>query len=79
MRATTLNYTLEGTDAAFFDINSANGQLREGGGRAGPEHDYTVEVVASDGTASDEDHGDDQRGAEPRAGILGRGSLVHGA
>ena len=48
----TLNYTLEGADAAFFDINSANGQLRVAG-VALDRIMYTVEVVASDGTASD--------------------------
>ena len=49
---TTLTYSLEGADAAFFDINSANGQLRVAG-VALDRTTYTVEVVASDGTARD--------------------------
>ena len=49
---TTLNYTLEGADAAFFDINPANGQLTVAGVTL-DRSTYTVEVVASDGTASD--------------------------
>ena len=49
---TTLNYTLEGTDAASFDINSANGQLLTLAGVTLDQSTYTVDVVASDGTAS---------------------------
>ena len=49
---TTLNYTLEGTNAASFDINSANGQLLTRSGVTLDQSTYTVEVVASDGTAS---------------------------
>ena len=48
----TLNYTLEGTDAASFDINPANGQLLTVAGVTLDRSTYTVEVVASDGTAS---------------------------
>ena len=50
---TTLNYTLEGTDAASFAINSASGQLLTRSGVTLDRSSYTVEVVASDGTASD--------------------------
>ena len=50
---TTLNYTLEGADAASFDINAANGQLLTRSGVTLDQSSYTVEVVASDGTASD--------------------------
>ena len=49
---TTLEYTLEGTDAASFDINAANGQLLTLAGITLDQSTYTVEVVASDGTAS---------------------------
>ena len=48
----TVNYTLDGTDAASFDINSANGQLLTLAGVTLDQSTYTVEVVASDGTAS---------------------------
>ena len=47
-----LTYTLEGTNAASFDINSANGQLLTRSGVTLDQSTYTVEVVASDGTAS---------------------------
>ena len=49
---TTLNYTLEGTDAASFAIDSASGQLLTRSGVTLVRSRYTVEVVASDGTAS---------------------------
>ncbi len=49
---TTLNHTLEGADAASFDINSANGQLLTLAGVTLDRITYTVDVVASDGTAS---------------------------
>ena len=49
---TTLNYTLEGTDAASFAINSASGQLLTRSGVTLDRSSYTVEVVASDGTVS---------------------------
>ena len=49
---TTLNHTLEGADAASFDINSANGQLLTLAGVTLDRSTYTVDVVASDGTAS---------------------------
>ena len=51
----TLTYTLEGTDAASFDIDSGTGQIRT---KAGVTYDhettpsYSVTVTASDGTAS---------------------------
>ena len=48
----TLNYTLEGTDAASFGINSANGQLLTVASVTLDQSTYTVDVVASDGTAS---------------------------
>ena len=48
----TLTYSLEGQDAASFDINSANGQLLTLAGVTLDQSTYTVEVVASDGTAS---------------------------
>ena len=47
----TLNYSLEGRDALFFDIDAASGQLRTKSGTpllAGEM--YTVTVVADDGT-----------------------------
>ena len=49
---TRLTYTLEGTDAAAFGINAANGQLLTRSGVTLDQSTYTVEVVASDGTAS---------------------------
>ena len=49
---TTLNYTLEGADAASFGINAANGQLLTLAGVTLDQSTYTVTVVASDGTAS---------------------------
>ena len=49
---TTLNYTLEGTDAASFAVNSASGQLLTRSGVTLDRSSYTVVVVASDGTAS---------------------------
>ena len=48
---TTLNYTLEGADAASFGINAANGQLLTLAGVTLDQSTYTVTVVASDGTA----------------------------
>ena len=48
----TLAYSLEGTDAASFGINSANGQLLTLAGVTLDRSTYTVEVVASDGTDS---------------------------
>ena len=48
----TLNYTLEGADAASFRINAANGQLLTLAGVTLDQSTYTVAVVASDGTAS---------------------------
>ena len=48
----TLNHTLEGADAASFDINSANGQLLTLAGVTLDQSTYTVAVVASDGTDS---------------------------
>ena len=50
--AGTLNYTLEGADAASFGINAANGQLLTLAGVTLDRSTYTVTVVASDGTAS---------------------------
>ena len=47
----TLNYTLEGTDAASFGINASSGQLTVAGVTL-DQSTYTVDVVASDGTAS---------------------------
>ena len=47
-----LTYILEGTDAAAFGINAANGQLLTLAGVTLDRSTYTVEVVASDGTAS---------------------------
>ena len=49
---TTLNYTLEGADAASFGINAANGQLLTLAGVTLDQSTYTVAVVASDGTDS---------------------------
>ena len=49
---TTLNYTLEGADAASFGINAANGQLLTLAGVTLDRSTYTVTVVASDGTDS---------------------------
>ena len=49
---TTLNYTLEGADAASFGINAANGQLLTLAGVTLDQSTYTVTVVASDGTDS---------------------------
>ena len=50
----TVNYTLEGADAASFDIRSttAGGQLLTRSGVTLDQSSYTVEVVASDGTDS---------------------------
>ena len=51
---TTLNYTLEGADAASFGINASNGQLLTKVGVAlSAGTTYAVVVVASDGTAED--------------------------
>ena len=46
----TLTYTLGGTDAGSFTINSSTGQIQTA--RVLDQSTYTVEVVASDGTAS---------------------------
>ena len=48
----TLTYSLEGQDAASFDINTSNGQLLTVAGVTLDRSTYTVTVVASDGTAS---------------------------
>ena len=49
----TLSYSLEGTDAASFDINTSTGQLLTlAGVTLVAETTYEVEVVASDGTDS---------------------------
>ena len=48
----TVTYSLEGPDAASFGINPANGQLLTLAGVTLDRSSYTVEVVASDGTAS---------------------------
>ena len=47
---TTLNYTLEGADAASFGIDAANGQLLTLAGVTLDQSTYEVTVVASDGT-----------------------------
>ena len=49
---TTLTYSLEGADAASFGINTANGQLLTLAGVTLDRTTYTVEVVASDGSAT---------------------------
>ena len=49
---TTLTYSLEGADAASFRINSANGQLLTEAGVTLDRSTYTVDVVASDGSAT---------------------------
>lgn len=47
----TLTYSLEGTDAASFDIGVTNGQLStKSGVTLAADSTYTVTVVASDGT-----------------------------
>ena len=52
-QADTLEYSLEGTDAASFDINTSTGQLLTlAGVTLVAETTYEVEVVASDGTDS---------------------------
>ena len=49
---TTLAYRLEGTDASSFRINAANGQLQTSAALdADTKATYTVDVVASDGSA----------------------------
>ena len=49
----TLTYSLEGTDAASFDINTSNGQiLARSGVTLTVGTTYQVTVAASDGTAS---------------------------
>ena len=49
---TTLAYRLEGTDTSSFRINAANGQLLTSASLdAGTKATYTVDVVASDGSA----------------------------
>ena len=47
----TLTYTLEGPDAALFDINGSTGQLLTRSGVTLDRASYTVEVVAADGAA----------------------------
>ena len=49
---TTLTYSLEGADAASFGINTANGQLLTLVGVTLDRSTYTVDVVASDGSAT---------------------------
>ena len=49
---TTLAYSLEGADAASFGINPANGQLLTLAGVTLDRSTYTVDVVASDGSAT---------------------------
>ena len=49
---TTLTYSLEGTNAASFGINTTNGQLRTVAGVTLTPNTYTVEVVANDGSVS---------------------------
>ena len=44
----TITYTLEGADAASFDINGSTGQLTTRSGVTLDRASYTVEVVASD-------------------------------
>ena len=48
----TVTYSLEGADAASFEINTANGQLLTLVGVTLDRTTYTVEVVASDGSAT---------------------------
>ena len=48
----TVTYSLEGADAASFGINTANGQLLTLAGVTLDRTTYTVEVVASDGSAT---------------------------
>ena len=48
----TLAYSLEGADAASFGINAANGQLLTLAGVTLDRSTYTVDVVASDGSAT---------------------------
>ena len=48
----TVNYSLEGADAASFAVNSASGQLLTRSDVTLDRSSYTVVVVASDGTAS---------------------------
>ena len=48
----SLTYSLEGTDAASFSINSSTGQLSTQAGAALDENSYTVTVVATDGGAA---------------------------
>ena len=56
---TTLAYRLEGTDAGSFTINTANGQLLTSAALdADTKATYTVDVVASDGSARGQDYGD---------------------
>ena len=47
-----MTYSLEGTDAASFDIRSTSGQLLTRSGVTLVRSSYTVEVVATDGTVS---------------------------
>ena len=71
-----LEYSLEGADQASFGINSTTGQLRTLAGVTLDQSSYTVEVVASDGTAGRQDNGDDQRDRQQPTRVLGRASLV---
>ena len=48
----TIAYTLEGTDAASFDITGSTGQLLTRSGVTLDRASYTVEVVASDAAAA---------------------------
>ncbi len=48
----TITYTLEGADAASFDINGSTGQLLTRSGVALDRASYTVEVAASDEEAA---------------------------
>ena len=54
-----LTYRVEGTDAGSFTINTANGQLLTSAALdADTKATYTVDVVASDGSARGQDYGD---------------------
>ena len=48
----TITYTLEGADAASFDVNGSTGQLLTRSGVTLDRASYTVEVVASDDEAA---------------------------
>ena len=52
--ATTLVYSLSGTDAALFNIDSANGALRlNSPANFEAKNSYSLDVIASDGALSD--------------------------